>query len=122
MMTCSIKTAFALPLNRASPLNRVSLLCAMAFAVIAEAFRCSAVRFRCYRITAKTAFNALIKNRNISNKMAEKAPEKFSFPVLSLYRPNNSVNGPIRSLAETLDNTRLGDGGWSDYGGALLYP
>ncbi|WP_343891386.1 hypothetical protein [Sphingomonas oligophenolica] len=94
-----MKTA-APSLNRLSPLNRVSLLCAMVFAVIAEAFRCSAVRFRCYRITAKTAIIYLIKNRNISNKIAKKAPEKISFPVLSLFRPDNSVNGGIRGLAE----------------------
>jgi hypothetical protein len=87
-------------LNRLSPLNRVSLLCAMAFAVIAKAFRCSALWFRCYRITAKTTFKALINNINISNKMTEKAPEKISFPVLSLFRPDNSVNRGIRSLAE----------------------
>jgi hypothetical protein len=79
--------------------NRASLLCAAAFAVIAAAFRCSADRFRCYRITAKTLFKTLYQNRNISNKSPEKAPEKISFAVLSLFRPNNSENS--LSLAET---------------------
>ena len=95
----SMKTV-APSLNHLSPLNRVSLLCAMAFAVIAEAFRCSALWFRCYRITAKTALTVLTNNRNISNKRSEKAPEKNSFAVLSLFRPNNSVNRGFRSHAE----------------------
>ena len=74
--------------------NRASLLSALAFAVMAAAFRCSADRLRCYRITAKTRLKALIYRRNISNKSPEKAPEKISFAVLSLFRPDNSENWP----------------------------
>ncbi|MEN2792277.1 hypothetical protein ABC974_21780 [Sphingomonas oligophenolica] len=83
----------------AAMLNRASLEGALAFAVMAAAFRCSADRLRCYRITAKTRLKRLIEQRNISNKTSEKAPEKISFAVLSLFRPDNSVkSGSVRSL------------------------
>ena len=64
-----VKAAFA------APLNRVSLLCRQAFAVIPPRFRCSAFRFRCYRITAKSSVKTLIENDNISNKSAENGPK-----------------------------------------------
>jgi hypothetical protein len=79
----------------AAPLNRVSLLWPEPFAVIAPRLRCSASRFRCYRITAKTSDKLLIKNDNISNKSAEKQPEKKSFAVLSLFRRDNRESGSL---------------------------
>ena len=91
----------------AALLKRVSLLCASPFAVIAPRFRCSASRFRCYRITAKTLAKTMIYKYNFSNKSAEKQPEKNSFAVLSLFRSNNSVKCLVRSLDPS---TALGHG------------
>ena len=77
----------------AAPLNRVSLSWRVRFAVIAPRLRCSAFRFRCYRITAKISNKRLINKDNISNKSAEKRPEKNFYAVLSLFRRNNSESG-----------------------------
>jgi hypothetical protein len=82
-----IKAAFAAMLNQAS------LLCAGPFAVIANSFRCSAFRFPCSGITAKTQSKTLTGKENISNKLPENGAKKFSFPVLSLFRANNRERG-----------------------------
>jgi hypothetical protein len=74
-------------------LNRASLLCVLAFAVMATAFRCSADRFRCYRLTAKTTLKALTQNRNISGKSAEKARKNFLSLFFRCYGPNNRESG-----------------------------
>ena len=85
-----IKAAFAAMLNQAS------LLCAGLFAVIANSFRCSAFRFRCSGITAKTQGKTLIEKENISNKSPENGVEKFSFPVLSLFGLDNREKAALR--------------------------
>jgi hypothetical protein len=83
-------------------LNRASLLCGEPFPVIAAALPCSAFSLPCYRITAKTMYKLLIGKDNKYNKLPDNREEKFSFPVLSLFRLDNSESGHIRSLAEIL--------------------
>jgi hypothetical protein len=70
---------------------------------MAAAFRCSADRFRCYRITAKTGFKALIERRTISNKSPEKAPENFLSLFLRCYRPITAKTAGSAASPKTCD-------------------
>jgi hypothetical protein len=77
------KADFAALLNQAFAVMRQS------FPVIASTLPCSAFSLPCYRITAKIVHKLLIRNGNKSNKLPKKREEKFSFPVLSLFRRDN---------------------------------
>jgi len=83
MKNRTLKAVFAALLNQAFAVMRQS------FPVIAATLPCSAFSFRCYRITAKSAHKLLIIKCNKSNKLPENREEKFSFPVLSLFRRDN---------------------------------
>ncbi|MEO6217833.1 MAG: hypothetical protein ABIO86_17525 [Sphingomonas sp.] len=84
--------------------SRFRLAVASSFPVICTAFPCSAFSLPCYRITAKIAYKPLIRRDKKSNKMPQNREEKFSFPVLCLFRVDNRESGCIRSLAEIFDD------------------
>ncbi|MEP7004498.1 MAG: hypothetical protein ABI810_00845 [Sphingomonas bacterium] len=83
MKNRTLKAVFAALLTQAFAVMRQS------FPVIASTLPCSAFSFPCYRITAKTVSKLLIRKGNKSNKLPENREEKFSFPVLSLFRSDN---------------------------------
>ncbi|MEO6217357.1 MAG: hypothetical protein ABIO86_15110 [Sphingomonas sp.] len=103
-----IKADFWLLLNQASLLSGGSFpVTAAAFPCSAFLFPCSAFSVPCYRITAKTLFKLLIEKDNKSNKSPQNREEKFSFPVLSLFRPINRERRPHPQLAEILRHSDI---------------